>query len=619
MTETPAKPIPLAAEFPSATRDDWLKLAQAALKGSPVERLTRSTYDGLAIEPIYPRRTDAAPVTGRSPAMPWQVMQRVDHPDPAAANAEALHDLENGANGLSLVFAGAIGGYGYGLPPGTETLARALEGVMPDAGIALDLDLSIPAREAPLHLAAWIKERGIDPKAVQVRCGLDPLRSLAVEGASPLAWPDLAALLAKLIDNLAGQGFKGPFVAADGRVIHNAGGSDAQELAYVLATGVAYLRALEAGGIALADARRMLHFRLSADADQFLTMAKFRSLRKLWARVEDACGLTLTPAPCFIAAETAWRMMTRHDPHVNMLRATIATAAAGLGGADAITVLPFTAAIGLPDRFARRVARDVQLILLEESNLARVSDPAAGSGALEALTDQMCRAAWSLFQEIERAGGACAALEAGLIQRKVAETRAAREKAIATRKDALTGTSEFPILAEADVQVFNVAPIKTAPLATKVLSAEPMPPMRLAEPYEALRDASDRHLAATGSRPKVFLANLGTLAESMTRATFARNFFAAGGIEAVPFDGSGDLAAAFKASGAKLACLCSSDETYPREAAEAAKALATAGARHIYLAGKPGNAGALTAAGIETFIFAGCDALETLKAAHSLV
>jgi methylmalonyl-CoA mutase len=607
----------LAAEFPPATREDWLKLAQAALKGAPVERLTRTTYDGLAIAPIYPRRADAAPIAGRTPAAPWHVMQRVDHPDPAAANAEALHDLENGATGLSLVFAGAVGGYGYGLPPGAAALSRALDGVMADAGIALDLDLSIPAREAPLHLAAWVKQCGVDPAAVKLRCGLDPLRSLAVDGASPLAWPELAALLVKLVDNLAGQGFKGPFVVADGRVIHNAGGSEAQELAYVLATGVAYLRALEAGGIALADARQMMHFRLSADADQFLTMAKFRSLRKLWARVEDACGLT--PAPALVAAETGWRMMTRHDPHVNMLRTTIATTAAGLGGADAITVLPFTAAIGLPDRFARRIARNGQLILLGESNLARVADPAAGSGAIEALTDQMCRAAWALFQDIEKAGGACAALEAGLIQRKVAEVRAARQAAIAIRKDALTGTSEFPTLAEVAVQVLDAAPVTTAPLPTKVLSAEPMPPMRLAEPFEALRDQSDAILAATGSRPKVFLANLGTLAESMARATFARNFFATGGMEAVEHDGSGDLAAAFMASGAKLTCLCSTDEVYGREAAQAAKALAAAGARHLYLAGKPSDAAALTAAGIETFIFAGCDALATLKAAHSLI
>src|SRR5262249_20191265 len=182
----------------------------------------------------------------------------------------------------------------------------------------------------------------------------------------------------------ASQGYKGPFAAADGRVIHNAGGSEAQELAWVLATALAYVRALEASGVALADARRMIYFRLAADADQFLTAAKFRALRKLWARVEEACGLIRAPA--FIAAETAWRMMTRRDPFVNMLRATVAVVAAGLGGADSIAVVPHTAAIGLPDRFARRIACNTQLILLEESNLARVTDPAAGAGGPESLT-----------------------------------------------------------------------------------------------------------------------------------------------------------------------------------------------------------------------------------------
>ena len=217
------------------------------------------------------------------------------------------------------------------------------------------------------------------------------------------------------------MGFKGPLAAADGRVIHDAGGSEVQELAFVLATGVAYLRAIESAGIALEDAQGMIYARLAADADQFLTMAKFRALRLLWARVEQASGLA--PKPLFIAADTAWRMLTQRDAYVNMLRATMATFSAGLGGADSINVLPHTLALGLPDAFARRAARNTQLVLLEESNLAKVSDPAAGSGGIETLTQQLCEAAWSLFQEIEKAGGVFASLEQGLIQRKVAATR----------------------------------------------------------------------------------------------------------------------------------------------------------------------------------------------------
>ena len=221
------------------------------------------------------------------------------------------------------------------------------------------------------------------------------------------------------------MGFKGPFAVADGRVIHDAGGSEVQELAFVLAAGVAYLRALEGAGVALEDAQGMVYARLSRRCRSVPDLAKFRALRLLWARIEQACGLA--PKPLFIAADTAWRMLTQRDPYVNMLRATMATFSAGLGGANAITVLPHTLALGLPDPFARRVARNTQLVLLEESNLAKVSDPAAGSGGIEALTQQLCEAAWSLFQEIEKAGGVFAALEQNLIQRKVAATRAVRE------------------------------------------------------------------------------------------------------------------------------------------------------------------------------------------------
>jgi methylmalonyl-CoA mutase len=544
-------------------------------------------------------------------------MQRVDHPDPAAANAEALNDLENGATGLSLVFAGSIGACGYGLDASEATIARALDGV--HLGISLDLDLSPQTKDAGQLLATLVQRRGMAPAAADIRFGFDPIGAAATGGGSPLAWGELAPIFNAVISDLAGRGFRGPFAPADGRVIHNAGGSEAQELAYVLAVAVQYLRALEAGGIALDAARRMLYFRLAADAEQFLTMAKFRALRKLWARVEDACGLA--PKPVLVAAETAWRMMTQRDPHVNLLRATIAVFSAGLGGADAINVLPFTLARGLPDRFARRIARNTQLVLLEEANLARVMDPAAGSGGLEDLTEKLCRTAWALFQEIERAGGAWAALEQGLIQKKVMAVRAAREQAVARRKDTLTGTSDFPDLAEAPVAVLDVPRVASTPYPS-VLKFDPLPPMRLAEPFERLRDASDRPLAQTGARPKIFLANLGKPADFTARATFAKNFFEAGGLETVSNDGftsRDDMLAALRASGAKLACLCSSDEVYAREAVAAAKSLAAAGV-HVYLAGRPGEREqALRAAGITDFIFAGCDALAALRTAHGLI
>jgi methylmalonyl-CoA mutase len=464
-----------------------------------------------------------------------------------------------------------------------------------------------------------VKRRGTAPAATDIRFGLDPIGAAASRGGSSMPWSRQALAFSAAISDLRAQGFRGPFAAPDGRVIHNAGGSEAQELAYVLAVAVAYLRALEANGIALDTARGMIYFRLAADADQLLTIAKFRALRKLWARVEEACGIT--PAPAFIAAETAWRMMTRRDPFVNMLRTTIAVVSAGLAGANAIEVLPFTMALGLPDSFARRIARNTQLVLLEESHLAKVADPAAGSGGIEDLTEKLCHAAWMLFQEVERRGGAWTALEQGLIQQKVADVRRAREAAVARRKDALTGTSDFPDLAERPVAVLDVAP---AVVASDEASPtfEPLPSIRLAHPFEELRDASDLMLAQTGARPRIFLANLGRLSDFTARAGFAKNFFEAGGIEAVTNDGFAsrdEMVTAFKGSGARLACLCASDAVYASEAVAAAHALAAAGAR-LTLAGRPGEQEqALRSAGIDAFIFAGCDMLAALRTTHGAI
>jgi methylmalonyl-CoA mutase len=611
--------LTLAAEFSPATEAEWRKLVEAALKGAAFDkRLVSTTYDGLRVEPLYPRAAGAPTITGR-PATPWQVIQRVDHPDPKTANTEALHDLENGASGLALVFAGSVGAYGYGLDGSPDAIAATLAGIHLEAGIALELDMSAQQKDAGQHLAALLKQRATTPGQTQIRFGYDPLGAKARSGSSPLPWPQIAKLFAGIVDNLAGQGFTGPFAVADGRSVHAAGGTEAQELAFVIANAVEYLRLFTDAGIALDAARKLIWFRVATGPDQFVTIAKHRALRKLWARVEQASGLS--PQPAFVSAETAWCMMTRRDPYVNMLRTTIAVTAAGVSGVDAICALPFTIAIGLPDRFARRVARNMQLILLEESNLFRVADPAAGSGAIEALTTDLCQAAWAMFQEIEAAGGAAAAIEQGLMQRKVAVTRAARQKNLAYRKDALTGTSDYPNLSELPVKVLDVKTVSVPPMPAAI-TFEGLPAIRMAEPYEALRDASDAYLKRTGKRPRVFIASLGTPSDFTARATFAKNFYEAGGIEAATNDGFQDQAAmvaAFKKSGANLACLCSSDKVYEAQAAEAAKALTAAGAI-VQLAGRPAqNEDTWRQAGVKTFIFAGCDALSTLREAHDIL
>lgn len=614
-------PLSLAAEFPPTGQAEWRKLVEAALNGASFEkRLVSETYDGLRVEPLYPRAAGANPIAGRIPGTAWALMQRVDHPDPATANAQALQDLENGATGLTLVMAGSVSANGYGLDASAATLERVLKDVELDAGITIDFNLSPATRAAVQHIAALVKSRKISPGSVDLRASINPIGGFAASGSSPRPWTALSKIFARLVRELADQGFGGPFAVADGRIIHNAGGSEAQELAFAIASAVDYLRALSGSGVPLDAARGMIYFRLSADADEFLTIAKFRALRKLWARVEDTCGLA--PKPAYVAAETAWRMMTKRDVAVNMLRMTVAVSAAGLGGADSITALPHTAALGLPDAFARRIARNTQLILLEESNLAKVADPAAGSGAIEDLTGKLCTATWTQFQELEAAGGVWAALTRGLVQKNVAAVRAERQKSAARRKDALTGTSDYPDLQEKPATVLDIVPVATPKENAAAVTIEPLPRIRMAEPFEALRDASDRMLAKTGARPKLFLANLGKLADFTARAMFAKNFYEAGGIEAAGNDGFKDQAAmvaAFKASGAKLACLCSSDAVYAKQATEAAKALAAAGAI-VHLAGRPGEREAeWQKAGVKTFIFMGCDVVSTLQASHDIL
>jgi methylmalonyl-CoA mutase len=603
--------LSLARDFPPALEADWQALVKEALKGAPLTSLRSTTYDGIVIEPLYPRAQDGYSIPGRAPGMAWEVMQRIDLPA-AEANAQILDDLNNAANGLVLVFQGAVGDYGYALPATEVAIGEALNGLRLNAGITVELDFGPPSRQAAGIVANYVGAKGLASSSVNIRFGFDPLGGLATRGG-PEPWSELAAEVTRLIAGLAEKGFTGPFAVADGRPVHAAGGSEGQELAFALANAVAYLRALEAQGNSLEDARRFIFFRLAADQNQFLTIAKFRAIRKLWERVGEACALK--PLRACVTAETAWRMMTRRDPHGNIVRGTIAALAAAIGGADAVTVLPFSAALGIPDAFARRIARNSQTILIEEANLHRVADPSAGSGAVDFLTCQLCEKAWALFQEIERAGGADKGLEAGLIQRAVAGVRAAREANIAQRKDSLIGTSDFPDLAEERVRVSEAA--KAFPTAvTRGKTVESLSRIRVAEPFERLRDRSDAYLSRHGQRPRVFLACLGRASEFTARASFARSLFEAGGIEAVEASGE-NAPKGLKDSGAAIVCLCSSDKVYASEAPSAARALVAAGAKHIYLAGKPGESRhALESAGVGTFLHQGCDTLGLLQDAY---
>jgi methylmalonyl-CoA mutase len=596
-----------ASLFPAYAEADWRRAAEAALHGANLETLISRTSDGIRIDPVYPPSQGPRAL---GPDGPWRIVARLDHPEPGEANAQALDDLANGADALQVAFSGALGAYGYGLRRfDSATLHKAFDGLRFDAGAHFELDLGPEGPGQASAFAALIDRAGAKPKDCAVSFGLDPFAASA-RGPFPADWRAHAAPYLASALTLRRMGFAAPLMAADARAVHAAGGSPAQELAFALAAAVSLLRLIEAAGAPLAEARTLIAFRLAADADQFATLSKFRALRIAWSRVEEGCGLE--PHTAHVHAESAWRMMTARDPAVNVMRGAMAAFSAGLGGASSVSVLSHTLAIGLPDSLARRLARNAQLILLRESNLGFVADPAAGAGAFEALTKALCERAWALFQEIEGGGGLPSALAKGAFQRQVALSAAALSRDIATVKSPITGVSAHADLDEPRAEVALGAPEREASTDAKGALA----PLRLAGPFERLRDKSDAILQHAGSRPRVYLAALGPEPRHRGRVAYVREWLEAGGFEPV-YDGESAMAEEaverLKASGAALVCLCGDDEAYAAEAEAFAKTIRAWGVKGLALAGWPGDHEAgWRVAGIDAFILAGEDAVAAL-------
>ncbi|HSU99048.1 MAG TPA: methylmalonyl-CoA mutase family protein [Roseiarcus sp.] len=600
--------------FPAYTEADWGKAAEAALKGASLETLVSKTADGVRIEPVYPPAEGPRAIR---PGGPWRVIARLDHPDAGEANAQALDDLANGADGLQVVFASALGAYGFGLERSDSgALHKAFDGIRLDAEASFELDLGPDGPAQAAAFAGLVERSGARPGDCRVAFGLDPF-ALSARGPFPADWSAQAASYVETALALRSRGFRGPFFVADARAAHAAGGSPAQDLAFALAAAVSLLRLLEETGTPLGEARALIAFRLAADADELATIAKFRALRILWSRVEEACGLE--PRAAYLQAESAWRMMTARNVYLNVMRGVSGAVSAGLGGADSFSILPHTLAAGFPDSLARRLARNAQLVLLRESNLGFVADPAAGAGAYEALTDALCREGWRLFQKIEGHGGLPRALAKGAFQQEVAASAAALAGNIACLKTPITGVSVRADLAEPAVEFAVGAPEreKFAP------AAGALAPIRLAEPFERLRDLSDAMLARAGARPKVYLAALGSEAHHRHRVEFMCEWLAAGGFEAVHERESATpegARARLGASGADLVCLCGPDDAYAEQAESLAKAFKAAGAKGVALAGRPGRfEPAWRAAGVDAFIFAGVDAVATLRSLYGRI
>jgi methylmalonyl-CoA mutase len=572
--------LTLAGEFDDPTREQWRELvagvlAKSGREVSPEEAeaaLATVTDDGITIAGLYAAE-DAPDVATGVPGLPpfvrgarpegqvaegWLVRQRHAFPpdtDVAEAHDVLMAELENGVSSLWLVLGDAGG-------PTVDALPRLLEGVFVDlAPIALDAARDTPAAAAAL--LRFAEENGAG--AIGGSLGYDPLLD-RTQGGAPLhdGYRDALVEHAK---TAAASHPQLRTVVADALPFHRAGGSDAQELGAALAAGVHALRLLTEAGLGTDEAFARMEFRFAATADQFATLAKLRAARR-------CC-----------------------DPWVNMLRATVATVGAGLGGAAAVTVLPFDSELGRPDEAARRLARNTQALLLEESHLAHVIDPAGGSWYVESLTDALAQKAWDEFTRTERDDGIVAVLDDGSLAARLDATWEQRATRIARRTDPITGVSEFPNLHE---ELPRREPAPDTP------HEGGLPRRRYAQVFEELRDRAD----AAEERPTVFLATIGKLAEYTARVSFTQNLLGAGGVDTVDGPGGTDpqeIATAFREADTPVAVIASSDKVYDQHAADVAAALREAGATRILLAGKK------DIEGVDGTLYAGCDAAAVLR------
>ena len=609
---------PLADVFPTPTRADWESAVDAALKGRSLESLHSATDAGLDIEPIYTRDQlpDAADPSGFPGSRPftrgtsesprpygaWDIRRVVDLADATEANQHALTDLERGVTSLEVEF-----------PPATvDDLAARLDGVYLDLAPVV-LRAGFAFEEAAAALESVWRAREVAPDAALGGFGADPLATMAAHGDDARSVEELLGAMAALAARTADEYLHVRAVTVSTLPAVDAGATEVQELAVMLATGAAYLRAMSAVGMSADAAASQIEVTLAADADVFTTMAKVRAARRLWSVLTGACGAGDEAGRIRLHTRTARRMLTTRDPWVNLLRVTAAAFAAGVAGADSVTTDAYDALLADQSELGRRMARNTQLLLLEESGLGHVVDPAGGSAYVETLTDQIADAAWTLFQQLETSGGMATVLIDGTLAARITDARRTQEERIANRRRPITGVSEFPNLDE-----------PTPKVAARNEGTPLLVPMRWAEDYEDLRDVADADRAAGGVGPVVFLANIGPVAVHTARATFARNLFEAGGIRAVTSEAGAstgytdplDLAADAAASGARLVCLCSSDQLYTEHAATMAAALRDAGIARIYLAGRPGDERAeLEAAGVDEFVHVGSDVLGVLRRA----
>jgi methylmalonyl-CoA mutase len=665
-----------ARDFEAVSAEEW---REGATRGKPIETTT-ATDEGIDLRWLYTAAEALAPDPGGAPAAApfvrdgrrrrrWDMRQEHGHPLRAKLRAGILDDLEGGMTSTLLRFDLAAR---LGEAPGSEAFAEdrgvdgatistlddldeVLEGVYLELA-PLALDAGAQALAAGGLLVALYERRGIAAAETRGSLRLDPVGTLARDGHLAER-PEAALASAGALAAEVAAGWPGlRALAVDTRAWVDAGATATQELGIALATGVEYLRACEAAGLEPERAAAQIEFTLAVGPEQFLEIAKLRAARRTWARVLESCGVSAAARFSPTYARTPARMVSATDPWVNMLRGTTAAFAAAVGGADGVTVAPFDAALGDPGALGRRMARNTQMILMAESSLDRVADPGGGSWYVESLTDALAEVAWREFAEIERAGGALAALRDGVLAERLAASAGRRYEELAHRTRKLTGVNIFPLLGERTVEPEEVdlaalaaaeaerfadsaTPLPTAPTApgerlrvatdlaragarideiADVLGREdydalPLGARRDSEAFEGLRRRGER-----GERPaRAFLACVGPLARHNTAATWAKGFFEVAGIETMPsgvVEEAAALGEAFAASGVELAAICAAEDEEEAALAAAVTALREAGAATVLLAAAKADAGRAAAVGADGAVAEGVDMIARLGA-----
>ena len=618
----------IAMQFRRPFFETWEDEAVKSLKGRPLSSLDSTSHEGLVIRPVYAAEdlpSDLLAIDGFREG-PATVACPIDLRDPKGTIGRIVEARDCGADALWIWVDRRSSSWGNLTAGAFALFLEAADGA----------PLYLDGRGAATALAALLiaSTQRVDNGLERLVGGfdIDPLGVLAADGTLPTSMVgafDLMAEALKWCEELA----PGMRTVGVSTIPHaKAGATAVQELAITLATGVAYLREMEKRGISPATVNLRLRFVTAVGRDLFMETAKLRALRLLWLRVAEACDVSRQESTIPIHAVASPRCLTVRDPWVNLLRGTAAAFTAVVGGADVVTVLPFDAVAGKSDELARRLAINTSIILREESFIDRVSDPAAGSYLIERLTAELCAAAWDEFQRIESAGGMIHLLRSGALAHELAQSLAAKRRQFASLRELVTGVSSFPDIEEDPIHrhrqqrdprrtpddvptaVHRAIGASSGSFTAALESAHggisaselvdvlkggdemdsfsPVASEREARPFEALRDASDSHLQASGARPKVFVASIGKPSDTRESTTFVVNLLAAGGIIAVlgeDLESAESLAAAFTASGSRAAIICASAESGSEVVQQLAREMKASRARRVLVAGDPGR------------------------------